>query len=135
MIDIKNTSIALKNLAKATADTEGVTITGSYSYQPQANEKYVVDTVLFGDDSPIGMAAGSRDIEYGIYQLSVRVPKNLPDNDCLDLSTAFRSAFTRVSTLSYSGQSLKIERTSKTGIRYSDTHKMIDLSFTYSVIA
>lgn len=135
MIDIKNTSIALKNLAKATADTEGVTITGSYSYQPQANEKYVVDTVLFGDDSPIGMASGSRDIEYGIYQLSVRVPKNLPDNDCLDLSTAFRSAFTRVSVLSYGGQSLKIERTSKTGIRYSDTHKMIDLSFTYSVIA
>lgn len=135
MISKTNLSIALKAKAKSVADSLGVNISGSYSYQPGANETYLLGTVLDGDIAHPGINSLSSEVEFGVYQISIRTPLNKSDNTCKSLADTIRAEFPFETVLSYSGQSARVRSSTTAPLRRSETHKIIDLSITYSVIS
>jgi len=99
------------------------------------NNSHVVESVLYGDDSSIGLAGSSSDIQIGIYQLSVYSPKIDPKWTGLRIVDLLQTHFVRTLEPTFNGQKSVIVDSSIGPMMNDDSHFVHHLSIRFSVIA
>lgn len=135
---------ALRDRAKVVADANSYPlVTNGQNYQNDADGLYIEESVLFGDDNSIGISDNSSNIQIGIYQLSVNIPKNKTKWTGLEVIDVLKASFTKGLELTHDGQTLRIKnllvspisRTAAPASMFdSETHYVYNLSIEYSVI-
>ena len=127
---------ALRNAAKTVSDANSYTLIGEgVIYSPDPNDTFVQEFVLYGDDNPLGVADNSSDIQIGIYQLNINVPKNQSKWVALEIIGVFDTAFPKGLELTFNSQMLRVKASSLSPQLENETHLIDILSVTFSVIA
>lgn len=127
---------ALRDKAKTVSDANSYTLIGEdESFSPDPNDTYIKESALFGDDNSVGIADSSSDIQIGIYQIDVNVPKTQSKWAALVIIGVFETAFFKGLQLTFNSQVVKIKTSSISGEMENYTHIFYALSITFSVIA
>lgn len=126
---------ALRNEAKTVADNNSYTLVGEDErFEPDPDTTYIKESVLFGDDNSVGLSDNSSDIQIGIYQIDVNIPKNQSKWVALEIAGVFETAFFKGLKLTFNSQFLKIKTSSLSNEMENDTHLFYVLSIIFSVI-
>lgn len=136
--------INLFTLAKALLDrlTE-VTTANSYTLVPAGSEytrdasaTFVEEHVLFGKDDTVGLSADSSDIQFGVYQVNINVPKSQSGAKwkALEMGGIVRGHFPKALILTNGSQEVKIYNSSLSQLDNDETHLQYILSITFSAI-
>jgi len=135
MINKFDIAKALRNEAKTVSDANSYTLVGEgESFSPDPNTTYIEEFVLYGDDNPIGVADNSSDIQIGIYQLNINVPKTQSKGAALVIIGVFETAFLKGLELTFNSQTVRMKAKSLAHLDENDTHLIHVLSVTFSVI-
>lgn len=137
MIIAQELAKALLNKANEVAIANSYTlIPQGQQYSPGIDETYVMESCLFGDNTTIGYANNSKDIQFGVYQIAIYTPKTQEGYRWLGLSIAdkFSEAFAMGAQLSSGGQMVEILKASVTSPTLSSTHMTHILSVRFNVI-
>ena len=132
------------NIAKALFDkAKAISTANNYTLVPEASEYtsnpeqvYIKEYALFGDNRPIGLADNSSDMQRGIYQLTICVPKSQEGSkwSALTIAATYQAVFAKGLELTHGGQKVRIVSTGTNILDADDTHVQIALSIRYSII-
>lgn len=126
---------ALRDKAKLVADANSYTLIGEgVSFSTDPNATFIQEFVLYGDDNPVGVSDTSSDIQIGIYQLNINVPKNQSKWVALEIIGVLDTAFPKGLELTFNSQMLRIKSSSLSPQLENDTHLIDILSITFSII-
>jgi len=126
---------ALRDQAKITADANSIKlVTNGEGFSPGVNQTIIEEAVIFGDDNSIGLAGATSDMQIGIFQLSLHVPKNETKWDGLKIIDILQAAFPRELKLTFNSQLVVIMDSSTGPMFQNDTHFIFILSVSFSVI-
>jgi len=105
-------------------------------YTPDPNATYIEEFPLFGDDTAIGLADESSDIQFGVYQLNINTPKDQAGSKWAAriIEGVFKEGFKRGTELTHNGQMLRTRNSKAVPMDSTDTHDVHVLSISYSVI-
>jgi hypothetical protein len=137
MINKFDLAKALFNQSKSIADTNSLLlIPNGSAYEPDPNTTYIEEFVLYGNDTAIGLADCSSDIQLGVYQVNINTPKsNLGAKwRGLEIGGIMQEGFKRGTTMTFNGQSVRTLTSSLQPMDFNDTHETHILSVNYSVI-
>ncbi len=141
MINPSDLAKALINEAKIITDANSITLVTSDGktedgerFSPDVNDPYVQEFVLFGDDTSVGLANDSSDIQIGIYQLSIHSPKTKSKFIGLDIAVLLKNHFVRGLEPTFNGQKAVVIVSSLSGLMPTETFNVYHLSITFSVI-
>lgn len=134
---IKKTDLILALRGKAievtTANNYTLVFSGK-TFTPEADQTYIKEDILPGDDNKIGYEDSSNDFQIGIYQLMVNTPRNKSNLDATDIIDVLSLAFSRGTELTVNGQMVRTMESTLTPLDYNPTHLMYALRIKYSVI-
>jgi len=121
-------SIAVANSLKLVPDGE--------EYETKPDETYLREFVLFGKDDSIGLSDNSKDIQFGIYQINIYIPKIFEGSKWLALKTSeyFQSGFKKGTTLTRNNQSVRMKNSYLNRLDPERDHFVYALSIQYSII-
>lgn len=135
MISKFNLAKALRDEAKVVTDANNYVLVGNgEEFEPDVNESHIEEIVLYNDDETIGLANNSKDIQIGIYQLSVYSPKTKSKWTGLQIVDVLAAHFTRGLKPEFNGQQIVIETSSLSPMMQTETHLVHHLSIKFSVI-
>lgn len=93
------------------------------------------ETMLFGDDNPIGYASNVTQRMDGIYQIDVMAPFNTNIDDLLDLATQVEQGFTRGEVLTENNTKAKVIVTRISPKIETDTHNFYAVRVTFTTLS
>ena len=137
MINKHDLAKALLNQARLIAVNNSHTlIPNGMKYQPDPNTAYIQEFVLYGDDNGRGTEDNSKDLQLGVYQITINTPKAQDGSKWsgLKIGGVYQSGFARGTELIYNGQVVRIKNASLIPMDSDDTHNVHILSINYSII-
>jgi hypothetical protein len=135
MVNNFDVAKALKDQANIIATANDyILISTDESNPSDVNGSYIEEFTLFGDDNSIGISDASSDIQIGIYQLSVYVPKTSSKWAALAIIGVLQFGFPKGLEMIYNAQTVRAKNSSISPLMQNDTHLIYHLSIAYSVI-
>ena len=137
MINLFTLSKALLDRLTEVATTNGYTLVpagSEYTRDPAAT--FIEEFTLFGKDETVGLSADSSDIQFGVYQVNINVPKSQSGAKwkALEMGGIVRGHFPKALILTNGSQEVKIYNSSISKLDSDETHYRYILSITYSAI-
>ena len=128
--------VLLDRLTEVTTANSYTLVPAGSEYTRDASATFVEEHVLFGKDDTVGLSADSSDIQFGVYQVDINVPKSLPGAKwrALEMANIIRAHFPKAFILTNGGQEVKIYNSSISKLDSDETHYRYILSITYSAI-
>lgn len=137
MINKFNLVKALRDHAKnvATANNwELVSNPQPANYNPDPNTIFIEEHTLFGPDTPIGIADISNDIQIGVYQININVPRTFSQFSLLQKADIYSEAFKKGTELTHDGQMVRMRDQELKMLFVNETHATAILSIIFTVI-
>ena len=137
MIDSQITAKAMYDKLKAFCVQENLELVvwgSSKTLDP--NTIYIKENLLDNDEASVGMESTSSDIEFPIYQIDILTPKANTKWKNIEIQNKVREEFKKAEFV-YRGatQTVQIQTVNKSGVIFSDTHAISNLSVNLTVIA
>jgi hypothetical protein len=102
-----------------------------------ADEVAIFDDLLLNDDRSIGLADNSSDMQMGIYQVSIYIPRTFQSNSewsGLAISDRIQAGFAKGKELCEDGQLTRIKNSKTNELDPVETHFIWAVSIKFSVI-
>ena len=106
------------------------------AYEPDPNETFIREAIVYGPDIPMGLADDSGDAQMGFYQLAINTPKANDGSTwaARKIAGVLEVGFARGTQLIYNSQMVRIKNVTLREIESTDTHKVSVLTVNYTVI-
>lgn len=135
MINERAVSQALLTQLKTVVGLPHLVVDGGTAYTPSPTVPYCKEFDLSGDTFSAAIPANGFQQKDGIYQVDVFTPKNGGKWSALETCALIQTAFARGLVLSNSGQSVKIKESTRSSVRYDNTHQIVSLSIGYTALS
>jgi hypothetical protein len=135
MINERAVSQALLNQLKTVIGLPNLVVDGGAAYTPSPAVSYCKEFDLSGDTFSESVNANGVQRKDGIYQVNIFTPKNAGKWQALEISALIQTVFARGIELVNDSQRVQIRETTRSSVRYDNTHQIITLSIRYTALS